>query len=51
MKAIKERIWLEENSEMLEKSPKEYFKCIFEEMVEEIKHNERYLKNDEFLFC
>ena len=51
MKAIKERIWLEEKSGMLEKSPKEYFKSIFKEIVEEIKHNQRYLKKDETLFC
>lgn len=40
MKPLKERIWLDENIRMLNKSPKEYYKGIFKEIVEEIKHNQ-----------
>lgn len=45
MKALKERVWLDENIGMLTKSPKEYYKGIFEEIVEEINENKKYLKN------
>ena len=43
MKALKKRIWLEENIEMLGKSPKEYYKGVFKEIVEEIKENKKSL--------
>ena len=39
MKALKERIWLEENIAMLKNSPKEYYEGIFKEIVAEIKDN------------
>jgi len=39
MKTLKERIWLEENLGLLKKSPKEYYRGIFKEIVEEIKEN------------
>ena len=51
IKALKERIWLEENIEMLEKSPKEYYKDIFKEIVKEIKFNQRNLEKDETVLC
>ncbi len=44
MKALKERVWLEENIDMLKKSPKEYYKGILKEVVEEIKENKKYVK-------
>ncbi len=43
IKALKKRIWLEENIGMLKKSPKAYYKGIFKEVVEEIKENQRNL--------
>ena len=43
MKTLKERVWLEENIGMLKKSPKEYYKGIFREIVEEIKENKNPL--------
>ena len=43
MKTLKERIWLEENIGMLKKSPKEYYKGVFKDIVEEIKENINYL--------
>ncbi|MBY9010691.1 MAG: hypothetical protein KGD74_12560 [Candidatus Lokiarchaeota archaeon] len=45
MKVLKKRIWLDENIGMLAKSPKEYYKGIFKEIVVEIKENKKYLKN------
>ncbi|MFX0047256.1 MAG: hypothetical protein ACFE8G_03720 [Candidatus Hermodarchaeota archaeon] len=41
---MKERTWLDENILMLNVSPKEYYKSIFKEIVEEIKHNHSSLK-------
>lgn len=52
IKALKKRIWLEENKVMLAKSPKEYYKGIFKEVVEEIKANNKFVKNfDKCLVC
>jgi hypothetical protein len=44
MKALRERIWLDENIGMQRKSLKEYYKDIFKEIVEEIKENNRMVK-------
>jgi len=52
MKALKERIWFDESIEMLTKSPKEYYRGIFNEVVEEIKENNKFVKNfDTCLTC
>jgi hypothetical protein len=36
---------------MLEKNPKEYYKGIFKEIVEEIKQNKISIKNNEDITC
>ena len=52
IKKLKKRIWLEENIGMLTKSPKEYYKGIFKEVVEEIKVNNKSVKNfDKCIVC
>jgi len=51
MKALKERIWLDENITTQEKTPKEYYKGVFKEIVEEIKHNKRYHEKIEGILC
>ncbi|NVM18666.1 MAG: hypothetical protein HWN80_13195 [Candidatus Lokiarchaeota archaeon] len=51
MKALKERKWLDEDISLLKKSPKKYYMEIFNEIVEEIKHNQSYLKEDELILC
>ena len=46
MIALKERIWLDGNIKMTKKNPKEYYRGIFKEIVEEIKNNQHYLKQN-----
>ncbi|MBY8987852.1 MAG: hypothetical protein KGD61_05310 [Candidatus Lokiarchaeota archaeon] len=43
IKELKERIWLDENINKAKKSPKEYYKGIFKEIIEEIKENRECL--------
>jgi hypothetical protein len=44
IKALEERIWLDENIVLLKKSPKKYYEGVFKEIVAEIKDNKSNLK-------
>ncbi|MHA2010454.1 MAG: hypothetical protein ACXACO_11700 [Promethearchaeota archaeon] len=45
MKVLDKRKWLLKNEDMLLISPKEYSKRVFGKLVEEIKQNEKNIKN------
>ncbi len=45
MEPLKKRKWLTKNEKMQEMSPKEYYKEVFKEIVEEIKINESKKKS------
>ena len=51
IKALKKRKWLDVNISLLKTSPKEYYRGIFKEVEEEIKHNQKCLKEDEIVYC
>ena len=44
--ALKERTWFNENIRMVGKNPKEYYKGIFNEIIEEIEYNKHFLKEN-----